>query len=993
VAQPQWITDAGSLGVIPEGVFYSVPVQATAGSEDVFFRLIAGELPAGIQVTTNGMIEGTPRSIVKVQGVPQEVSEDITSKFAIRAYTVRDGGAIDRIADRTFSITVTGQDVPEFLTPAGQIGIFFDGTKVRIPIRFTDSDPDDNVRIRLLSGELPPGLAVDPRTGVISGIIRPLIGPPGTALAGYDASPYDQFSYDFATRSATRNFQFSLEITDGKASNVRVFDIFVYAKSDMQASVTTITADNTWLTADVTPDRVPVLLNEPGFIGRYRSDNWFAYKFDAIDFDGDPVAYEIAVGNGIGYDSEPYDVGGFDRGGLSLPPGLEIDEKTGWFYGYIPDQGATEQTYQFGVRVYKANDPAVGSPFFFFTITIIGDINTEILWLTDPDLGTIANGGISTFAVRAVNPDRALQYRIASGTNSRLPQGLTLQPSGNITGRVSFNTFALDGGTTTFDAISTTRLAAQETTFDSDYSFTVNAFSPESAQISYRVGAINVIEGGSNYNRVTATFSAPLSGTTAQGIVTLVNGFITEIEITNPGSGYVTPPTVSFSPLQSGTAAVTSVSILDGQVTGVNIVSTGSAYPVPLVELSAPPNQLNSIQATAGDITIVDGVITEIAVGNPGAGYITIPTVTITAVNSGSGAVASATIQDLSEFDIVSVFRRFTIRVRRVFNTPYEKLYIKCMPPFNDRALISGLVQNQDIIPVSTVYRADDPNFGVATSVVYDHAYGLAPASLDTYVESLDINHYWKNVTLGNVRTARALDSRGNVLYEVVYSPVIDNLVNDQGQSVSKEITLPYPVTSDDNTVIDIVYPNSLINMRDQVISTVGQISPALPLWMTSKQANGQVLGFTPAWVIAYVQPGASGLVAYNIREKFQAQLNVIDFKIDRYEIDRSQTWQWDNTDDEWEPQPPAATTFDTQTAAPVFATWFDNSGDPVTWVNNQSVNVIWETSGSGIPQQGTFFDGGSTRFITPTVRWIATDSFDKYLVFPRRDILSQPET
>ena len=362
-------------------------------------------------------------------------------------------------------------------------------------------------------------------------------------------------------------------------------------------------------------------------------------------------------------------------------------------------------------------------------------------------------------------------------------------------------------------------------------------------------------------------------------------------------------------------------------------------------------------------------------------------------MGSGSGAVAAATIQDLSEFDIVSVFRRFTIRVRRVFDTPYEKLYVKCMPPFDDRALISNLVQNQDIIPVDTVYRADDPNFGVAKNVVYDHAYGLDSASLATYVESLDINHYWKYVTLGDVRTARALDSSGNVLYEVVYSPIIDNLVNDQGQSVSKEIVLPYPVVLDDTTIIDTVYPNSLINMRDQVISTVGQISPALPQWMISKQANGQVLGFTPAWVIAYVKPGTSGLVAYNIREKFQAQLNDIDFKIDRYEIDCSQTWQWDNIDDEWEPQPPAATTFDTQTAAPVFATWFDNSGDPVTWINSQSVNVIWETSGSGIPQQGTFFDGGSTRFITPTVRWVATDSFDKYLVFPRRDILSQPET
>ena len=51
----------------------------------------------------------------------------------------------------------------------------------------------------------------------------------------------------------------------------------------------------------------------------------------------------------------------------SLPPGLVINPDTGWFYGYIPDQGATEQTYRFAVRVFKANQPAIISGFYFFT--------------------------------------------------------------------------------------------------------------------------------------------------------------------------------------------------------------------------------------------------------------------------------------------------------------------------------------------------------------------------------------------------------------------------------------------------------------------------------------------------------------------------------------------------------------------------------------------------------------------------------------------------
>jgi hypothetical protein len=202
----------------------------------------------------------------------------------------------------------------------------------------------------------------------------------------------------------------------------------------------------------------------------------------------------------------------------------------------------------------------------------------------------------------------------------------------------------------------------------------------------------------------------------------------------------------------------------------------------------------------------------------------------------------------------------------------------------------------------------------VAKNVVYDHAFGLTASTIADYYSSLYENHYWKNLVLGSIETAQALDDNGNVLYEVVYSRVIDNLLNAQGQSVSKEVRLPYPINEGYSTEIDAVYPNSLINMRDQVIDVVGQIANILPRWMISKQADGRVLGFTPAWVIAYCKPGKSGQVQYNIREQFGVQLNKIDFEVDRYELDRLLTKNWDPIADStvgaWEPAP-AATTFD----------------------------------------------------------------------------------
>jgi hypothetical protein len=65
----------------------------------------------------------------------------------------------------------------------------------------------------------------------------------------------------------------------------------------------------------------------------------------------------------------------------------------------------------------------------------------------------IDNGSTSILKVEAVNRGGAvLNYRLKSGAFNELPQGLTLLPSGEIAGRATFNTFAVDLGFTTFDA-------------------------------------------------------------------------------------------------------------------------------------------------------------------------------------------------------------------------------------------------------------------------------------------------------------------------------------------------------------------------------------------------------------------------------------------------------------------------------------------------------------------------------------------------------------
>jgi hypothetical protein len=82
------------------------------------------------------------------------------------------------------------------------------------------------------------------------------------------------------------------------------------------------------------------------------------------------------------------------------------------------------------------------------------------------------------------------------------------------------------------------------------------------------------------------------------------------------------------------------------------------------------------------------------------------------------------------------------------------------------------------------------------------------------------------------------------------------------------------------------VYPNSITNMQNRVAEVVGLTNTYLPLWMKSEQADGERLGYTAAWVIAYVLPGQGEKIAYRIKDKYAGLLNTIDFDVDRYIVD-----------------------------------------------------------------------------------------------------------
>jgi len=171
-----------------------------------------------------------------------------------------------------------------------------------------------------------------------------------------------------------------------------------------------------------------------------------------------PVGEEGTVG---------FDEGRYDQGVLALPPGITLDEDSGWLTGIIPSQAVSRADYQFEISAYKADENNyIDSK--LYTLTVLGDLNNRIDWISPIDLGTIDTGKVSDLFVYAVSAlGKTVFYELAPNSYLRLPQGLQLSLNGLITGRVSFEVFSLDQGLTTIDG--------GDTSFDFKYEFTVVA--------------------------------------------------------------------------------------------------------------------------------------------------------------------------------------------------------------------------------------------------------------------------------------------------------------------------------------------------------------------------------------------------------------------------------------------------------------------------------------------------------------------------------------
>ena len=467
MATPVWSTTAGKIATIDEQVAYSLQLEAnTSDSTAIAYSMIAGSLPAGMQVTTDGLLTGTPA----------EVAKRTLYTFVVRAT------AGTAITDRTFSLDVQGADTPTFTTASGQlelddstsVGLFWviDGSRVDVQIQATDQDTraGQNLVYEIMQGELPPGVTMS-STGFISGIVQLTDDERFGVRGGYDGTGNDdEFdgTYDrtVTTKSISKNFDFIVRVSDGTSFIEQNNSIFVYSADFWRVSNTAITIDKTEMngspvTMDLTASRRPVFRTGSD-LGTFRHDNAVVIKIDVEDFDplqGD-LEYSIVAG--------------------SLPAGVSIHINSGELYGQLARQSAVETTYTFTVR---ANRTISSSLDVFsdqtFTMKVIGQIDVGIAFTTPTVIGTLKAGVPSILFLEAVAEDtnRVLSYTKTSGS---LPPSITLSTQGNLIGTIDPSDFADSTRAYTFTASASDQYQSLATSKE----FTINIDIPYT-QIEY----------------------------------------------------------------------------------------------------------------------------------------------------------------------------------------------------------------------------------------------------------------------------------------------------------------------------------------------------------------------------------------------------------------------------------------------------------------------------------------------------------------------------
>ena len=868
---PIWLNRTGLIGDYAETEPVNFVLEAL-GNDSVTassYRFHSGELPAGLTFSNNYSISGFSNVFCRISGNLELVDETIVSEFTLRA------NIGNQFADAAYAIRVAGRDAPYF-TANANVGNYLAGQYIAnsydgYQLTYVDQDATSNVTVGLTyaSNALPYGVDIVQDSG--NWYIR---GQP--VLTQFDdyANPIDVKPPYQWPRFV--QYDANIEISDGTFTAYQMFTIGVYARDYWSADTDNYTLN---IQPVNTGNRAFIFGNSAVFVTDTDYSNVNLITGDGIVSTGylpsNTVISNITSGieiNGTDYTQLNLSASA-TQSTLSGVMGNALFLKTSFgstdndylsevdISGYISSSVLyANANLTAGSLLTTANINAVNAIASYNNVRIGADAVTANSYQLNNYTGP--NLSAQIFRATLIDQDHPLIF-----TNP-FPGGLGYAQRGYYSADMAnkYEPILLDpSGALTY------------TVNGNFYAFKFDAYDPNGREVYYRVYSGSLPPGltlnsytGFIYGYVIGEFDATYTFSIQAYIPSTLGEYISYVNTYNVFVYGRTPSVnVWITPELVGTVQAGQPSELQMQATS-NIVQSF----VYTIEGGQLPPGLRLSE-------------TGLIIGRPAFNMFASGQVSKT-FRFTVAATGGEIVNPQGGIYQIVLTRDFEIVVTHPYTLPYNDLYIQAYPPPETQGIISGILSDGDSMPSSLIYRFEDPYFGISDSLRYLHATGVNSANSQIYFNSMQENHYHRYLTVGPFKTAVARNTDESIRYEVVYCEFIDDLVNNEGESVGMEVGFP-----PNRGGISVVYPNSLDNMRTRIYTDLGRVNKRLPLWMRSRQSNGKILGFVPAWVVCYTQPTASGEIAYRLNQRWGEYLDLINFELDRYELDNALTWNY----------------------------------------------------------------------------------------------------
>jgi len=905
-----WITKKGDLGTVPESQFFSQQFEAVdSDSQPLIYSFISGELPGGMYITRLGELRGVPTILSSV------------GQTAVYTFTVRATNPQGRVADRSFSISVSNIAGPQIFPRPNLVGAFFDGEYLEYQFSSINDNPAATQTWSVLAGNLPPGTTLS-ADGKLSGYLDVVAS--NTDLLGFEATGIESVVYDVLPESTDRNFNFTLQVSDGVKYDTLNVRVLVVSKSNFTGDNDITLINNTFLTIDQDNRYRPIILNSPDSLPIRVVGDTFAYKFLAYDPEDEDISWKVDELAFSGMDDLDAAVDQIITGNNTAGP-------------YTLDQpvGASEICVRVNDVLLTAIDDYTTTlnqlTFTNYAISNIVRTNDEVVLTTSSPHNFAVGDTVDVYGV----PTASLRGRftiteIVSDVVFKYDQGGTdtSDSSGTVATRAPSPTDVVEvlyiSPTTGFDTILFDQgqegISALGLQINRDTGWLYGTLPPQTADTetysivvrAFRTLAVDYLSDPVTFAlTVKRTRNEEIIWNTPQDLGFIDNGSISEVTISATNtvgkeleyslvyepyrrvpqglrmlrSGqFVGKVTFRYFSLDSARGFLP-MSTVDGIEIGMSVQGVGVAAGCEVTDIL----ENNTIEVRPA-IYVVQGSPLTFSNDENTIVISTIANAISTVIDGGN-----TTFDQDCRFSVkaeaidksISSVNNFVIHVRPRNLAPFENLYLKALPKEEQRLALKNVLEDTNIVPRELLYRADDAFFGLQKNLKFLFLPGLSASKASVVINSISLNHYTKSLNFGNIRTARAVNNSGAIDYEVVYVDVIDNQQFDTAGPPLSVNLINKNKFKFGNNEYSTIYPNSFNNMQNRLEEGLGYSNRgALPRWMTSVQEDGRVLGLTRAVVLAYTKPGASKLVAYRLKNS-GFSLNSIDFVVDRY--------QWDN--------------------------------------------------------------------------------------------------